>query len=133
MIALSVNTVSLICFAIGEDVFEKKTVAILEAWLAVLGVAPTTLAVFHGATDCDWARCKGMDYGRRGVRRTCSVALLVALMAVDEAVGVLVSRVRVGFFVLLGCWLVCDGGVNIELSLVVDVCRWRVGAHLRRR
>jgi len=130
MIPLSVNMVSLICFAIGEDVLEKKTVAILEAWLAVLGVTSTTLAVFRGATDCDWARCECMDCGRRGVRRTCSVALLVALMAVDEAVGILVSRVRVGLLVLLGCWLVGDGGVNIELSLVVGGCRWRVGAHL---
>jgi hypothetical protein len=53
VIVLSADMVSLVCFAIGEDVFEKKTVAILEARLAVLGIAPATLADFHGATDAD--------------------------------------------------------------------------------
>lgn len=53
VIALSADMVSLVCFAIGEDVFEKKAVAILEARLAVLGVAPATLADFHGAADAD--------------------------------------------------------------------------------
>lgn len=53
MIALPVDMVILVCFAIGEDVFEKKTVAVLEAWLAVFGVAPASLAVFCGAADRD--------------------------------------------------------------------------------
>lgn len=53
VIAHSVDMVILVCFAIGKNVFEKKTVAILEARFAVLGVAPATLAVFRGATNRD--------------------------------------------------------------------------------
>lgn len=53
VIAQSVDVVILVCFAIGKNIFEKKTVAILEARLAVLSVAPATLAVFCGTTDRD--------------------------------------------------------------------------------
>jgi hypothetical protein len=74
------------------------------------------------------------------VRRTGGVAFLVALMAIDESVGILVGRVRDGLwdgvlwlFVLLGRWLVGDGGVDIELSLVLGVCGGRAGVHLRGR
>lgn len=48
VIVLSVDTAS-----IGEDVFEKKTIAVLEARLAILGTAPATLAVFRRATDAN--------------------------------------------------------------------------------
>lgn len=81
-----------------------------------------------------------MDCGEKEVRRTRGVTFLVALMAVDEAVGKLVGCIRDGLwhcvfwmFVLLGCWLVGDGGINIELSLVVGGCGGRAGAHLRGR
>lgn len=64
MIALSVNMVILVYFSIGEDVFEKKTVAILEARFAVLGVAPATFGVFCGAADRDCGRYEHMNCGR---------------------------------------------------------------------
>lgn len=78
--------------------------------------------------------------GGRGMRQTRGVTFLVALMAVDETVGILVGRVCGGLwhgvlwmFVLLGRRVVGDEGVNIELSLVVGGCGGRAGAHLRGR
>lgn len=53
VIAHSVDMVILVCFAIGKNVFKKKTVAVPEARLAILGVAPATLAVFRSAADRD--------------------------------------------------------------------------------
>lgn len=45
--------IGLVCLAIGENVLEEKTVAVLETRFAVLGVAPAALAGFHGAADTD--------------------------------------------------------------------------------